>query len=82
MEESKRGRGRPRKTELSQQESQRNYYWNNRTKIQRYQREYYRKNREKMRTKRLEYHSKKDLEWKGEIKGFSVEHKPVILKFD
>ncbi len=82
MEEQKRGRGRPRKSELPQDDKHKNYYWSNRAKIQKYQREYYRKNKDKMKQRRVEYGKKKDLEWKGEITGFSIERKPVILTFN
>ena len=80
MEEEKRGRGRPKK--VDEEEGQRTYYWKNRSKIQKYQRADYRKNKEKMKRRRAEYEKRKNIDWKGEIKGFSIERKPVIISFE
>ena len=80
MEEEKRGRGRPKK--VDEEEGQRTYYWKNRSKIQKYQRASYRKNKEKMKRRRAEYEKRKNIDWKGEIKGFSIERKPVIISFE
>ncbi len=80
MEEEKRGRGRPKK--VDEEEGHRTYYWKNRSKIQKYQRAYYRINKDKMKRRRAEYERRKNIDWKGEIKGFSIERKPVIISFE
>tara|TARA_Y100000114_G_scaffold143939_1_gene151993 strand:+ start:219 stop:455 length:237 start_codon:yes stop_codon:yes gene_type:complete len=77
--DEKRKRGRPKKIET---EGEATYYWKNRSRIQKYQRGYYRKNREKMKQRRADYEKRKNSDWKGEVKGFSIEYKPTILHFD
>tara|TARA_R110000823_G_scaffold174525_1_gene307162 strand:+ start:135 stop:395 length:261 start_codon:yes stop_codon:yes gene_type:complete len=78
----KRGRGRPRKTPVDENEP--TYYYQHRQKIQKYQRAYYKNNKETMKKRRLEYGNKRDIEWKGEITGFSIErlNEPTVLKFE
>jgi hypothetical protein len=35
-----------------------------------------------MKQRRANYEKRKDIDWKGEIKGFSIERRPIILHFD
>ena len=78
----KRGRGRPRKNPVDENEL--SYYHQHRQVIQKYQRKYYKNNKETMKKRRLEYGNKRDIEWKGEITGFSIErlNEPTVLKFE
>ena len=35
-----------------------------------------------MKRRRAEYERRKNIDWKGEITGFSIERKPVIISFE
>jgi len=35
-----------------------------------------------MKQRRADYEKRKNIDWKGQITGFSIERKPIILHFD